>query len=69
MKALEGTDIIKAFVDNYMEENNIPNGPELPEKLELEYSDGSKEILDTTPELDPDFDLTHEDELMEDLYD
>jgi arginine decarboxylase-like protein len=55
MKSRDATiaDILRdpeGWVKRYAERNNIPPGMELPDKLELEYDDGSKETINTKKE-------------------
>ena len=50
------------WLKDLQEEVGAPDGPELPETIEVEYSDGTKETFDTTkPRFGPiyDFDNPH----------
>lgn len=44
----EGPDAMTKWLKDLQEEVGAPDGPELPEIIEVEYSDGTKESFDTT---------------------
>ena len=52
MKATEeGPDAMANWLKNLQEEVGAPDGMDLPDEIELEYSDGTKETIDTTKPL------------------
>ena len=53
----EGPDGLENWLKDLQKEVGAPDGPELPESIELEYEDGTKETLDTTKPLAGQFGL------------
>lgn len=52
MKATEeGPDAMANWLKNLQEEVGAPDGMDLPDEIELEYSDGTTETIDTTKPL------------------
>ena len=47
----EGPDAMTNWLKNLQEEVGAPDGMDLPDEIELEYSDGTKETIDTTKPL------------------
>ena len=46
--ASEGPEAMEDWLKNLQEKVGAPDGPELPDEIELEYADGTKETIDTT---------------------
>jgi len=46
--ASEGPEAMEDWLKDLQESVGAPDGPELPESIEIEYSDGTKETIDTT---------------------
>lgn len=46
--ANEGPSAMEDWVKDLQKEVGAPDGPELPDSIELEYADGTKETIDTT---------------------
>ena len=46
--AADGPEAMEGWLKDLQEEVGAPDGPELPDSIELEYADGTKETIDTT---------------------
>lgn len=46
--ASEGPEAMESWIKDLQEKVGAPDGPELPDSIELEYADGTKETIDTT---------------------
>lgn len=49
--ASEGPEAMEKHLKDMQESLGIPDGPELPDSIEIEYQDGTKETIDTTKPL------------------
>lgn len=49
--AAEGPEAMNDWLTDLQKSVGAPDGPELPDSIELEYADGTKETIDTTKPL------------------
>ena len=49
--ASEGPEAMEDWLKDLQKSVGAPDGPELPDSIELEYADGTKETIDTTKPL------------------